>query len=121
MLRADITAAEMAAVRALREEEGWDSHAVFDNPKKITYYFGVFRDNRGRKLLGVRQATQFKGAFKGHFVSVIDDTLRMVPDREFKLDNEFDFLITAQHIYILRPGLALSASRKSRSTIGESQ
>jgi hypothetical protein len=103
-LRVNISAAEMAAVRALREEEGWDSNAgILTNPKKITYYFGVFRDNQGRKLLGVRQATQFKGAFKGHFLSVMDDTLRMVPDRVFKLDNEFDFLITAQHVYILRP------------------
>ena len=103
-LRADITAAEMAAVRALHQEEGWEINAqALTNPTKIAYYFGVFRDNRGRKLLGVRQATQFKGAFKGHFLSVIDDTLRMVADRVFKLDNQFDFLITAQHVYILHP------------------
>lgn len=103
-LRADISAAEMAAVKTLHEEEGWEINAsALTNPKTIAYYFGVFRDNRGRKLVGVRQATQFKGAFKGHFVSFIDDTLRMVQDRVFKLDNQFDFLITAQHIYILHP------------------
>lgn len=103
-LRADINAAEMAAVRALHGEEGWEINAhILADPRKIAYYFGVFRDNRGRKLLGVRQATQFKGAFKGHFLSLIDDTLKMVPDHVFKLDNEFDFLITAQHVYILRP------------------
>jgi hypothetical protein len=103
-LRADITAVEMAAIRALHQEEGWKINAqVLANPTKIAYYFGVFRDSRGRKLIGVRQATQFKGAFKGHFLSVIDDTLRMVPDHVFKLDNKFDFLITAQHIYILHP------------------
>jgi hypothetical protein len=103
-LRADITAAEMAAVRALHEEEGWEINTrILNDPKKITYYFGVFRDSQGRKLLGVRQATQFKGAFKGHFLSVIDDTLKMVHDHVFKLDNEFDFLITAQHVYILHP------------------
>jgi hypothetical protein len=51
----------------------------------------------------VRQATQFKGAFKGRFLSIIDDTLQMVSDRVFKLDNQFDFLITAQHVYILHP------------------
>ena len=74
---------------------------VLRDPRKIAYYFGVFRDNRGRNLLGVRQATQFKGAFKGHFLSVVDDTLQMVADHVFKLDNQFDFLITAQHVYIL--------------------
>lgn len=103
-LRADITAPEMAAVRALHQEEGWEINArALGNPTKIAYYFGVFRDNRGRKLIGVRQATQFKGAFKGHFLSVIDDTLRMVADRVFKLDNQFDFLVTARYVYILHP------------------
>ena len=103
-LRADVSAAEMAAVRALHGEEAWEINArVLSNPAKISYYFGVFRDIGGRKLLGVRQATQFKGAFKGRFLSVIDDTLRMVPDHVFKLDHQFDFLITAQHAYILHP------------------
>ena len=76
---------------------------ALNDPKKITYYFGVFRDSRGRRLTAVRQATQFKGAFKGRFVSVINDTLRLIPDRMFKLDDQFDFLITVQHIYILHP------------------
>lgn len=77
--------------------------ALYGDPARLVYYFGVFRDDRNRKLLGVRKATQFKGAFKGRFVSVIDDTLRMVADKVFKLDNEFDFLITARHVYVLHP------------------
>jgi hypothetical protein len=36
-------------------------------------------------------------------LSVVDDTLKMVADRVFKLDDQFDFLITAQHVYILHP------------------
>ena len=103
-LLANIDAEAMVYVRALYEEEGWDINAAaLADPARLVYYFGVFRDNQGRKLLGVRQATQFKGAFKGRFLSVIDDTLRMVADRVFKLDNQFDFLITAQHVYILHP------------------
>jgi hypothetical protein len=51
--------------------------------------------------VAVRQATQFKGAFKGRFFSVIDNTLRLIPDRVFKLDDRFDFLLTALHVYIL--------------------
>jgi hypothetical protein len=103
-LRADLAADAMALVRALHEEEGWDIKAgALNDPKNIAYYFGVFRDNQGRRLTAVRQATQFKGAFKGKFLSVVDDTLRMVTDRVFKLDDQFDFLITAQHVYILHP------------------
>jgi len=103
-IRADLDAEEMAAVHALYTEEGWSVNAgALADPEHLVYYFGVFRDDQNRKLLGVRQATQFKGAFKGRFLSIIDDTLRMVADRVFKLDNQFDFLITASHIYILHP------------------
>lgn len=103
-LRAALASEEMGAIRALYEEEGWDLNArALADPAKLTYYFGVFRDGQRRKLLGVRQATQFKGAFAGRFLSVVDDTLRMVADRVFKLDKQFDFLVTAQHVYILHP------------------
>ena len=68
-------------------------------------------------MLGVRQATQFKGAFKGHSLSLIDDTLKMVPDHVFKLDDEFDFLITAQHVYILRPDGFRAAARAREMTL----
>jgi hypothetical protein len=103
-LRADLASDAMTSIRALHEEEGWPVRVgALSDPKKIAYYFAVFRDNRGRRLTAVRQATQFKGAFKGRFVSVIDDTLRLIPDRVFKLDDQFDFLITGQHIYILHP------------------
>jgi len=103
-LRAPLTAKEMAAVKALHAEEGWPTNAgALADPARLVYYFGVFRDDRRRKLLGVRKATQFKGAFKGRFISIIDDTLRMVTDKVFKLDNEFDILITRQHVYVLHP------------------
>lgn len=104
LLRADLAVDAMASICALHEEEGWPIKVgALNEPKKIVYYFAVFRDSRGRRLTAVRQATQFKGAFKGRFVSVIDDTLRLIPDRMFKLDDQFDFLITAQHVYILHP------------------
>jgi hypothetical protein len=103
-LRADLAADAMASIRALHEEEGWPVRVgALGDPKKIAYYFAVFRDNRGRRLTAVRQATQFKGAFKGRFVSVIDDTLRLIPDRMFKLDDQFDFLIAGQYVFILHP------------------
>jgi hypothetical protein len=103
-LKTDLAADAMVSIRALHEEEGWPIQVgALNEPKKIAYYFGVFRDNQDRRLTAVRQATQFKGAVKGRFVSIIDDTLRMVADRVFKLDDKFDFLVTAQHIFILHP------------------
>ena len=94
----------MAAMKALYSEEGWEVNAsALADPAQLAYYFGVSRDDRRRKLLGVRQATQFKGTFRARFLSIVDDTLRMIPDRVFKLDHLFDFLITGSHIYVLHP------------------
>jgi hypothetical protein len=103
-LRIELGAEYMGPISALYNEEGWDINArALQDPARLVYYFGVFRDDEGRKLIGVRQATQFKGAVKGRFLSVIDDTLKMVADRVFKLDSHFDFLITSQHAYVLHP------------------
>src|ERR1700730_11783755 len=103
-LRASLSEASMASILALYVDEGWSINAgALSDPKKINYYFAVFRDKHARKLVAVRQATQFKGAFKGRFLSVFDNTLRMIPDKVFKLDDKFDFLITKQHVYILHP------------------
>jgi hypothetical protein len=57
-LRADLPADAMASIRALHEEEGWPVRVgALSDPKKIAYYFSVFRDGRGRRLTAVRQAT----------------------------------------------------------------
>lgn len=50
-----------------------------------------------------RHPPAHRSTVKGRFLSVVDDTLKMVADRVFKLDDQFDFLITAQHVYILHP------------------
>jgi hypothetical protein len=103
-IRADTSDDDMRSIRTLFESEGWPvNSSALSDPTKLVYYFGVFRDKAGRKLVGVRQATQFKGACRGRFISIIDDTLTMVADRVFKLDSHFDFIITKEHIYILHP------------------
>jgi len=103
-LIADLTDEAMAEIAALYADEGWPINAqALREPGRISYYFAVFRDERARKLVAVRQATQFKGIVKSHLIRLIDDSLTMVGDNVFKLDNEFDFLITQQSIYILHP------------------
>jgi len=103
-LVADLASDEMSTLRALHEEEGWPPRSVaLREPADIAYYFAVFRDDRQRKLLGVRRAAQFKGVFKSRLIQLMDDSLTLVGDHVFKLDNEFDFLIAPQHVYILHP------------------
>jgi len=94
----------MATIAALYDEEGWPVNVrVLREPTRIAYYFVVFRDAHRRKLIGVRQATQFKGIVKSRLIRIVDDSLILIPDDVFKLDREFDFVITGEHIYILRP------------------
>lgn len=103
-LVADLSVEEMVTISELYAEEGWDVNAdALQHPQNIPYYFVVFRDSRKRKIVGVRRATQFKGVVKRRLIRLIDDSLRMVGDNLFRLDNEFDFLITRQHAYILHP------------------
>jgi len=103
-LVADLASEVMALPRQLYAEEGFESSSdALGDPVIVTYYFGVFRDNAGRKLVGVRRANRFKGVLKNQLISLFDDTLRVIEDRVFRLDHDFDFLITSAHVYILRP------------------
>ena len=69
----------------------------------IDYYFADITDNQSRRMIGVRKATQFKGTVKAknRLVRMTNDTLSIIEDTVFKLDNEFDLLITDAHVYIL--------------------
>ena len=94
----------MVAARSLYEEDGWPTGAnALSDPTQVVYYFGAFRDNQGRKLIGVKRAAQFKGTVKKRLVSLLDDTPRMVSNKTFRLEDDFDFLITCGHVFILRP------------------
>jgi hypothetical protein len=103
-LIANLASDEMVTISDLYNEEGWPSNArALRNAEDIMYYFGVFRDHSRRKLIGVRRAAQFKSVVKSRLIRLADDSLTMVNDHLFRLDNEFDFLITRNHVYILHP------------------
>lgn len=79
-----------------------DTHGL-DTPESLISYFAVFRDQKNRKAMAFRRAAQFKGVVKKHLITFIDDTLQIVPDRLFKLDTDFDFVIVDNEILIWRP------------------
>ncbi|SMH45423.1 Kiwa anti-phage protein KwaB-like domain-containing protein [Mesorhizobium australicum] len=74
-----------------------------DHVNDIDYYFAEITDVQSRRMVGVRKATQFKGTVKAknRLVRMTNDTLSIIEDTVFKLDNEFDLLITDAHVYIL--------------------
>lgn len=79
-----------------------DQNALNDTGS-IFCYFAKFTDEQGRYLTALRRATQFKGVLKSRLIQWHTDALKMVEDRIFKLDTDFDLLIDSQKVHILRP------------------
>jgi hypothetical protein len=79
-----------------------DTHGL-DEPGVLISYFSIFYDRDGTKAMGFRRATQFKGVVRKHLVTFINDALQLVPDKLFKLDNDFDFVIFDDQILVWRP------------------
>lgn len=95
-----------ASVRELHEAETLDIHAAaLADPSDVFCYFARLTDQKKRRLTALRRATQFKGVLKSknRLVRMLDDTLTIIDDTVFKLDNDFDLLIDATNVHILRP------------------
>jgi hypothetical protein len=95
-----------AAVRDLHQAVNLPMDAAaLTSPADVFCYFVRLMDNQQRKLTALRRATQFKGIVKnkGRLIRLLDDTLQIVEDTLFKLDSDFDLLIDAKNVHILRP------------------
>lgn len=76
---------------------------ALNNPESVFCYFARITDTQGRRLTALRRATQFKGILKNRLIRLMTDALKIVEDKIFKLDTDFDLLIDAQNVHILRP------------------
>jgi hypothetical protein len=76
--------------------------AVHD-PSDFLCYFALITEKAGKRLTAVRRATQFKGILKSRLIRLVTDALKIVEDRVFKLDSDFDLLIDSKNVHILRP------------------
>ncbi|TQE99677.1 MAG: DUF4868 domain-containing protein [Spiribacter salinus] len=99
---------EMAiAVRELHEAANLkiNADALVEKPYDVFCYFARFTDNQNRQLTALRRASQFKGILKSknRLVRISDDTLMVIEDTVFKLDNDFDLLVDSTNVHILRP------------------
>lgn len=79
-----------------------NAHAL-GNPSEVFCYFARFTDGQNRRLTGLRRATQFKGVLKSRLIRLVSDALKLVEDKVFKLDVDFDLLMDAHNLHILRP------------------
>jgi hypothetical protein len=95
-----------ASVRELHNAAALDINAAaLSDPSVVFCYFARLTDNKQQRLTALRRATQFKGVLKSknRLVRMVDDTLQIIEDTVFKLDNDFDLLIDAKNVHILRP------------------
>ena len=94
------------AVRNLHEAATLDiDAAALSDPAHAFCYFARLIDGKQRSLTALRRATQFKGVVKSRnrLIRMLDNTLKIIEDTVFKLDNDFDLLIDSTNVYILRP------------------
>lgn len=79
--------------------------SALNEARSIDLYFARFRSGDGRMLTGVRKAAQFKGVLKsrGRLIRQIDDSMRLVDEDLFRLDEDFDVLIDRGSVHILHP------------------
>lgn len=79
-----------------------DGNAL-EKPSEVFCYFAQFTDGQNRRLTALRRATQFKGVLKSRLIRLVSDALKFVEEKVFKLDVDFDLLIDAHNLHILRP------------------
>jgi hypothetical protein len=93
-----------ATVRELHDAVNLDIDAdVLANPSDVFCYFARLTDNKKRRLTALRRATQFKGVLKNRLLRFVSDSLKLIEDRVFKLDSDFDLLVDSKNVHILRP------------------
>jgi hypothetical protein len=76
---------------------------VLSNPADVLFYFARIVDGEGHRITGIRRASTFKGILKTRLVQFTTDALKIVEDKVFRLDTDFDLLVDAWGVSILRP------------------
>jgi hypothetical protein len=96
---------EMAAqIRTLHQANNLPVNGkVMSDTSNVFCYFARMVDGKKRRLTAIRRATAFKGILKSRLVQFTTDALRLVPDKVFKLDSDFDILADDGGVSILRP------------------
>jgi hypothetical protein len=93
-----------ARMRMLHQANNLNMNAeALEEPEDLFCYFTRLTDGRGRRLTGLRRASQFKGVLKKRLIRFSADAMKLVEDDVFKLDSDFDLLIDANNVHVLRP------------------
>jgi len=92
------------SIRGLHEAANLPLNAdALADPATVFCYFARMTDKKGRRLTALRRANQFKGVLKSRLLRFVTDSLKLIEDRVFKLDTDFDLLVDSTNVHILRP------------------
>lgn len=82
-----------------------DSQPIENYVSSIEFYFAFFTLNSGARILAVRRPAVFKSLLKSrnYIIRWTDDTLKKVEDGIFKLDEDFDYYVYNNVVYINQP------------------
>lgn len=108
VLIADLNSEYLHSIRELfyLEQIPISSQNLSQIQNSISFYFAIFTSQDGSKEMGVKRPAQFKGLLskKNRLMRMVDDTLEIIPDDIFKLDNDFDFIVDSNdRVMILHP------------------
>ena len=88
----------------VHQSENWTQRlGALNDHRHIFCYLARITYEDYSRVTAIRRASYFKGMLKKRLVAVMSGALRMVEDTVFKLDRDFDVLIEADDILILRP------------------
>ncbi len=77
--------------------------ASLNDAAHIYCYFAKITDESGKHITAIRRATKFKGILKDRLIKLVTDSLKLIEDKVFKLDQDFDLIIDDKQIHVLRP------------------
>jgi len=77
--------------------------SALDEPADVFCYLVGLTDRKKRRLTALRRASQFKGVLKKRLIRLVSDALKLIEDRVFKLDSDFDLIVDSANVHILRP------------------
>jgi Domain of unknown function (DUF4868) len=70
---------------------------------ELDYYYAIFKDSHNRRLHAFRRASQFKVISKSKLMWITGGSLEIIQSPVFRLDLDFDYIVSDSDIFILRP------------------
>jgi len=106
LVKASLAIADLQNIRDIYNLESVEQNTNFlEDINKVSFYLYKVIDSSKRKIVAVKKAQQFKGlaSARGRLISWFDDSLKIMDKPVFRLDRDFDLIITSTEVFAVRP------------------